>query len=348
MSNKTTAVSILPIDTIGIGMILNESIFTDDGFLLLPKDTILTESHLNKLKNYGINRLSILNQTTKSISEEQLIFNSLYNENRTNLILSFRDMLNGKSVNLNNLYSLSKSLTDKYTVRRDLFNHLFNLKAYDDYTYSHCYSVSILCNVFSHWLNMSDNDAKDLTIAGILHDIGKMQIDSDLINKTAALTDDEFNTIKGHCQLGYDLLKNLDIPDRIKKAILLHHEKCDGSGYPNGYKGSEIPDFAKIISIVDIYDALTSNRSYRKKYCPFKVIKMFESNYFNTLDTKYLLTFLENIAQNYIGCQVYLSNGDIGEIVFISSKKPSEPIININGDLIDLSTKSDISIVDLI
>ena len=114
----------------------------------------------------------------------------------------------------------------------------------------------------------------------MLHDIGKLKIDPKILNKKGKLTDEEFEEIKKHPVLGYEIVKDMDLPEKIKEAVLMHHEKINGTGYPSGLKGEEISNYAKIVSICDIYDAMTSTRTYRKRFCPFQVIRNFERQNF--------------------------------------------------------------------
>ena len=129
----------------------------------------------------------------------------------------------------------------------------------------------------------------------------------------------------------------------------MHHEKIDGKGYPYGLLDLQIEPFAKIISICDIYDAMTSNRVYRGKHCPFEVIKTFETNSFGQLDTSYLLIFLKNIAYMYLGVKVLLSTKEEAEVVFINNNNLSRPIVRTaSNEILDLSYKKDIYIHSLI
>ncbi len=128
-------------------------------------------------------------------------------------------------------------------------------------------------------------------IGSALHDVGKFLIPSDILNKKEKLTDNEFALIKQHPVLGYDLLKELNIDYHVKQAALSHHERCDGSGYPLGLKTNEIDDHAMIVSIADVYDAMTSARKYRTPLCPFEVIAEFEKDGLSKYKPQYILTF---------------------------------------------------------
>ena len=206
----------------------------------------------------------------------------------------------------------------------------------------------MLCNIIGHWLHLTPKQIEEITLAGLLHDIGKLRIDKAILKKPSKLSDREFNEIKLHPVYGYDLIKHMNISENIKLGVLLHHEKMDGSGYPYGYKETNINDFAKIISIADIYDAMTSDRSYHKKYSPFTVISTFEHDSYGILDTKFLFVFLQNIAHNYLGTKIKLSNGQIGKVVFIHDNSPSRPIVQIGNTMLDLLLEPSIDIEEIL
>jgi len=154
------------------------------------------------------------------------------------------------------------------------FHMMHKIRKYDDATFIHSLNVAILCNMFGHWINMPQDDLDVLTLAGLLHDVGKMKIPEEIIKKPGILTEEEYTEIKNHPRRGYNLLKPMKLDERIKKVALMHHERCDGSGYPDGLWGDQIDEFAKIVAIADVYDALTSARVYRGALCPFEVINM--------------------------------------------------------------------------
>ena len=158
-----------------------------------------------------------------------------------------------------------------------------------------------------------------------------------ILNKETKLTDSEFALIKQHPVLGYDLLKELDLDYHVKQAALSHHERCDGSGYPLGLKADEIDSHAMIIAIADVYDAMTSARKYRTPLCPFEVIAEFEKDGLSKYKPKYILTFLEHIANAYQNNRILLNDGRSAKIILLNSKHLSAPMIQLDdGTCLDL------------
>jgi len=201
--------------------------------------------------------------------------------------------------------------------------------------------------VFAAWLGMNKTETANLITAGLLHDLGKLKIPLEILHKKGRLTDEEFEIMKSHTVVGYRLLQNQNIPEEMKLAALMHHERIDGSGYPIGAKDKQINEYAKIIAICDIYDAMTANRVYRGRICPFEVIKQFEVSSFGELDTNYLLTVLKNIAYTYFGSWVRLSNGISAEIVYIHQNDLSRPIVRAGDTLIDIQKTPGVTIIDV-
>ena len=222
---------------------------------------------------------------------------------------------------------------------------LHKIRKYDDATFIHSLNVAILCNMFGHWINMPQDDLDVLTLAGLLHDVGKMKIPEEIIKKPGILTEEEYTEIKNHPRRGYNLLKPMKLDERIKKVALMHHERCDGSGYPDGLRGDQIDEFAKIVAIADVYDALTSARVYRGALCPFEVINMVvEQDGDKRFDPKYLHPFLEGIVKSFIGCEVVLSDGEKGTIVAMHADELARPSVCVSGKVLDLREMSDVTI----
>lgn len=230
----------------------------------------------------------------------------------------------------------------------DFFDMLHNLRSVDDSVYAHSLNVALISRTIGKWLKIPAEDLETLTLAGLLHDIGKSLIPYELLNKQEELTDEDHNLLCQHAQLGYDLLRPLPLNTHVKKAALMHHERCDGSGYPGKATTDDIDDFAHIIAIADVYDAMTAARTYRAPLCPFQVIAEFEKDGLQKYKPKYILTFLEHIASTYQNNHVLLSDGRAANIVLLNRNHLSKPLVQLdNGECIDLS-RSELYINSLI
>lgn len=220
----------------------------------------------------------------------------------------------------------------------ELFDMLYHMRSTEDSVYAHSLNVALISRRIGRWLKFESADLDTLTLAGLLHDIGKLKIPEEILNKPSKYTDDEFELVKQHPKFGYDLLKSLPLDTRIKKAALSHHERCDGSGYPMGLTQDDTDDFAMITAIADVYDAMTAARPYRSPLCPFQAIANFEQEGLAKYKPQYILTFLSHIASTYQSNKVILNDGRIAKIVMLNNSRLSRPIVQLaDNTCLDLS-----------
>jgi putative nucleotidyltransferase with HDIG domain len=334
------------------GMTLYEDLYNSAGAIILIKDAILEQWQIDKihLNNIDKVRIKLTENDGLYIKKDEDDIKSVYNSDN---IRSFRakyetkvdevthiikEIGRGAAVDVHAVSQISRHIIREFSTISDVINYLHLVRPLDDYTYSHSLNVSLMSIIIAKWLNLSESEIDEIATAGLLHDIGKTRISENLLLKPGKLTAEEFEEIKKHTVLGYMMMDNItDATLNMKYSVLMHHEKIDGSGYPIGATDEEIPLFPKIIAIADIYDAMTSNRSYRNRMCPFEVIKNFEMQTFGKLDTKVLTVFLKNIANSYMSDFVELNSGEICEIVFINPNRIWQPIVRFGDDFIDLS-----------
>lgn len=192
---------------------------------------------------------------------------------------------------------------------KEVLVNINDLKAYDDYTYHHCLSVAVLAIATGAQMELPERDLQQLGLAAILHDIGKMMIPIQIINKPGSLTPQEFSVIKKHPIYGIQYLeKNHLCNKQVSNGVALHHERIDGNGYPFGLQGSQIPMFARIISITDVYDALTSERPYRAPLQPFEATEYMMANCEKAFDQNIMVSFFSRLELYPKGSYVRLSN----------------------------------------
>lgn len=344
------------------GMITAENIYTISGQLILPENLKLTDKMIMRLEFYAIEEINIVDDSTEEVTtpvvsyrekvnnstefkkfREVFFENVEYFQNSINRVINRIAPIDTYSLLMNTLKIFSSDLT---TI--GVFDMLHNMREYDDVTYHHSMSVGIICNIFGKWLGFSKEDIEVLTLAGLLHDVGKVMMPDNIIRKPERLSVTEYEIIKTHPYQGYNLLKDEDIDDRIKKAALMHHERCDGSGYPSRLVSSEIDEFAKIVAIADVYDAMTSARIYRGPLCPFDVVHIFETEGLRKFEPKYLLAFLERIMNTYMNNDVLLNNGETGTIIMINQLYLSKPVIKTSNRYIDLSSESELYITKIL
>ena len=360
-----------------IGMITVEEVKTPIGQILCPAGTELTRQLINRMKLYRVEYVLIEGEepvaeppvvaapepeshaVPKTHAEESKTHSqkvAASDEFRDFQLKYFQAITDLKQVfaavtNRSQEFDATKLLNSVGELFRsrntiiELFDMLYNMRIVEDAIYAHSINVGLISRMIGRWLRLDSHDLDVLTLAGLLHDIGKTLIPPEIINKPDKLTDEEFALIRQHPKLGYDILKNQNVNPHVKKAALMHHERCDGSGYPTGVEEVFIDEYALIVGIADVYDAMTAARSYRAPLCPFQVIRRFEDEGYQQYKTKYLLTFLKQIAATYQSNRVILNDGRGCNIVLLNQDALSRPMVQLDdGSIIDLNTQRDLYI----
>ncbi len=360
------------------GMIIGKDIYSVSEHFIAGAGTRLTDRMITRLKFYFIEELFIVNpdyseeqpkktapkKQPESIPSEAKA--SYYDDLRqtpefrqftktfyTSLV-SFKEQMNTLVQDKTPLKP-EELLTDVSKILAScqnpntLFDMMMCIRNIDDATYVHSMNVALICTLFATWTKMTKEDAQCLTLAGLLHDIGKMMIPKEILAKPGKLTEEEYKIVQGHPQFGYNILKAHNADIRICNAALMHHERCDGHGYPNKLPQKQIEPFAKIVAIADVYDALTSSRCYRGPVCPLEVIGVFQTEGLTQYDVRYLLLFLDQVMYSYLHHTVRLNTGEVGKIVLMDRNSLSRPVISISKDrFIDLRTERNITITEVI
>ncbi|MFZ6802046.1 HD-GYP domain-containing protein [Undibacterium sp. Di24W] len=193
---------------------------------------------------------------------------------------------------------------------------LARLKTADDYTYMHSVAVCALMIALSRQLGLSDEEVREAGLAGLLHDIGKMAVPPEILNKPGRLTEEEFTSVKEHPGAGYEMLLEAKGVGKIALDVCLHHhEKVDGSGYPKGLNGEQISLYAKMGAVCDVYDAITSNRPYKAGWCPAESLKKMAEWSKGHFDDRVFQAFIRSIGIYPVGTLVKLHSGRLGVVV---------------------------------
>ncbi len=320
-----------------VGDVLSHDVYLTNGALLVKAGTELDESKIKKFIQLGdrIVTLDLSKVYQKGILASKVLF---------------AEAAKGRPVKQKEVQDLLNPFIEEVKREENIAKLLSRLQCKDEYTFQHTVKIGILSMVLGGWLGLSEDELRKIAIAGTLHDIGKSKIALDILNKPGPLTKIEFAVMKMHTVYGYDILNNSDNYDEsIMLAVLQHHERMDGQGYPHRLKKEEINLFARIVAIVDIYHAMTTTRVYSRKRNPFLVLEHLQNN-LNSLDTEIVLTFIDNKLSALQGCKVLLNNGLVGDIIFVDKNYLGAPLIKIKDTkcIIDLKEKKNIEIVDVI
>lgn len=330
------------------GMVLAADIMNDYGAVILYQNSKLDEYSINKLMKLDLRYVRVYKEYEFK-EKKQVVIEAQYNNNLEEFKQVISDISCGRTLEIDRINEISMNLSNNFDSINDLIICLSKVRSISEYTYAHSLNVSLLSSLLGSWLNLDYLHIEDLSYCGILHDIGKSKMPPYILNKPDTLTETEFSVMKKHPVIGYQLIENNDAINRdIAMGILMHHERNDGSGYPLGLKSEQIHFYAKVIAIVDIFDAMTSDRVYKRRQPPFDVLELFEREYLTKCDAGIILTFLKRISSYYIGNMVRLNNGTEGEIVYINHSRISRPLIKTNDKIIDLSMIPDLKITEML
>lgn len=217
---------------------------------------------------------------------------------------------------------LVKAISENDAVAVDISR----LKVSDEYTFKHSVDVATIAMIIAKKHGMTEKEVYELGITGLLHDIGKSKIPTEILNKPGRLTEEEFALMKQHTLFGFDLLKDEKLPECVLQGVLQHHEKLDGTGYPHGISGGEISPFARVISIADIYDALVTVRPYKDAFSQRDAVEMIMSMT-SGLDIDVMRSFLGSVILYPVDSIVNLSNGEKAKVVENHSNNILRPTV---------------------
>ncbi|MBP3457848.1 MAG: HD-GYP domain-containing protein [Lachnospiraceae bacterium] len=348
------------------GMITAEDVFSVDGQLIVPKGIALTENLIARLFSFDIFSIKIedeiltTNLTDADFTEisyaeklkaspDFLAFKEEFKENVDKLEFSLNALVEKNAeFDAQSLLSDTMGLIERRDSPTGIMDMILNMHDYDDCTYAHSLNVALICNIFAGWLRFSPAERELATACGLFHDVGKIQIPPEIIKKPDKLTPAEYKIVKTHPLESYKMLSRYNLPDDVKNAALMHHERCDGSGYPYGFTSEKINRFAKLVAIADVYEAMTSSRTYREALCPFNVITHFENDGLQKYDPAFLLPFLENVVNTFLNQQVRLTNGLEGRIIYINPVALSKPTIKVGNRFLDLKELDNVEIEKII
>lgn len=353
-------------------MIIDQAIIDRAGRILIARNTLLDSYHILSLIKMGVpgvyiregeddgetdtdeNEIVIAPAIQKEIEERtvqdrtkvqlsesvkarvaegiQYLYNDTSSEDFTTTTRSITD-------------DLMKAITDNDAIAVDISA----LKISDEYTFKHSVDVATMSMIVGKRHGLSEEEVYELGVSGLLHDVGKSRIPNDILNKAGKLTDDEFAMMRQHSLFGFAILKDKpDLSNAIKLGVLQHHEKMNGKGYPMGVTSDKINMFSRIISVADIYDALVTERPYKKPFSPRDAVEMIMSMT-DELDINVMRSFLESVILYPVGTNVDLSTGEKAKVVENNPKYVLRPkVIGLTtGKAYDLSEIANANIIIL-
>jgi putative nucleotidyltransferase with HDIG domain len=334
---------------------LSEDVFNTYGLHVLSKGTDLNEKEISRIFQHQIDFVEIERRASAipDTDEEAIVeaapgynplLRPLYSDAVAGAEQLFQKALADGRIYEDDVKESFQPLVENFRSERDVVSLLLMLNSQDDYTYQHSVQVGMLSYYIARWLNWNEEETVRAGKAGFLHDVGKCKIADAILNKPSQLSQDEFQEIKNHPQYGYEILKNSFDDTAVALAALQHHERMDGTGYPQGLSGDEIHPLAKIVAVADVYSAMISSRVYKEKKDLLHVLRELYELSFKELDPDITHTFIRHMVPNFIGKPVELSNGEFGTIVMTHPTDFFRPLVKVGDEFIDLSVERDISV----
>lgn len=313
------------------GDVLSQTIIDAKGNILLREGVVLTQKYINKLMDLGILYVYIKDKNLSDIPGQDLHFLEIKTQavKALNKVYSrVHNVSNGDfKETLKTINELVEYLIDNKEVN---FMYLTELKTYDNYTFVHSLNSCVVSLFLGVQMAYSKAMLIDLGAGTLLHDIGKMKIPQSILNKNGKLTEEEYDVMKTHPEIGYEMIKSMNsINERGKSIVLEHHERYDGKGYPYGLKGNEISKYARIACVSDVYDALISDRIYRRAFPPNEAYEFILASSGTFFDPEIVDLFRNHFCVYPLGIEVKLSNGCHAYVIGQNKGFPDRPRVRI-------------------
>lgn len=346
---------ILSINELQPGMIASSDIYFE-GKILVGKGIHITESIIEKLKkNYIIDKAEVYSGDESEISANRIKtakeFESIINEFSSNLENIFDNISTLKVQGIDEVRSFSRRIQEEFKTAGTgaVIRNVAFYGSGNDTIYKHSVNVAAISFILGKWLEFDEKELNLMTYAAILHDLGKTKIDKGILSKKGNLSTKEYEIFKTHPIIGYNLVKQIPYLDAcVSYAVLMHHERMDGSGYPLHIKEEKIHKFAKIIAIADLFDDVSSNRYSKKIKGLFEALEVIQDDSLTKLDYNYCTVFLKHIVDYYMGENVLLNDKRSCKIVRVEMNDLTKPLLLDNGIFLDLKKEKNLHVERLI
>lgn len=311
------------------GMRLAYDLYDSFGRTLVGSSCELTDVYIEKLREYGVGGVYITDRLSEDIEVENIISPELRREGLACI----------RVCDIDRCHDIAKRMVSEILGKCVVSLDMADLRTYDDYTYAHSVNVAVICCVIGVGMELPEEDLLGLVTAALLHDLGKLSIPPEILNKPGRLTPEEYQVMKSHATVSYELLKERwDVSAQVKSAVLFHHENVDGSGYPQGLEGHEQTLFTKILHVADVYDALVSKRPYKNPYSPYEASEYMMGMCGSMFDRQVVDALLRFVPLYPKGTTVLLSNGRTGIIYENAGIHNLRPILRMtDGTMMDMA-----------
>lgn len=347
------------------GMTIKNNVYSRSGAVLVPENTPVTKDIVSLLSRHFINYVIVeydaeipipslqgdpVPGEPHTINEKKLEeFKQSFETVENTLAQSLMDIIsNDTEIDVNTLLNMLNSIVEKSESNINLCDMLLQMKKTSEGLYAHSINVALFSQILAKWMDFEKQDIEMVMISALLHDIGILKIPG-IDMQTFSFKDElEGGRYEKHVIYGYNIIKDKNLDNRIKQAILTHHERMDGHGFPLQVSISNINRLSRCIAVADIYDTLTMKEKNRASMSAFDVLKELEDHGHHKLDPQMLMTFISKISNNFVQHSVLLSTGERAQIVLINKYNLSRPLVQVGSAFVDLANRNDISIKELL
>lgn len=324
------------------GMLIADDFYGLNGGILAKKGAQITNKYIESLSQYEIPYLYILDEHSQDLNVQCTITSKMRNEATQNLKKFALAIRNTQSQNYHAymqdcLDSIDRLTEDVIGEKIDLYD-VFDIKMIENYQYQQPVNVTVISLIIGKCLKLSSLEMYRLAVGAFFHDIGNMFIPEEILFKDGKLTDAEYQLVQTHTEEGYRFCKEeFNLPMKSYMAILQHHERYDGTGYPTKKSGDDISLYGRIVAIADVFDALSSRRRQRKALQPAQAFKMIIEGVGKQFDPQFVKAFVDRVSPYPIGFTLKLPDGRVGVVTKNFQGKPFNPMVRIieeNGDVL--------------
>ena len=303
----------LPLKKLQPGMVTAQSIYNSSGASYLTRGTELTRQYINKLCALGINDLHVLSYSSeiKLLPPEDVLSEKTRVMAIQRVYDVFAQVEETGTFEFEPLAKAAAAMVSDIATRSSNLVQLTDIRVHDEYTFAHSVNVAMLSGMLGRLAHLPEGQIQELTLGGLLHDLGKIIVPPEILNKRGRLTKNEFDIIKHHPEAGFAKIRSMSLQDAHMLGIMAmqHHEHMDGTGYPGRRKDREIHAYGRICAIADVYDALTSSRPYKKAYSPAVAYHIMSNCSEGHFDRRLLKLFFSNVAIYPVGTVVKTTEG---------------------------------------
>lgn len=339
---------LVPAEAVPEGSYLAKTIYDNNGRVLLREGIQLTGLLIRRIQSIDIYSIYIQDEYSSSIIEDVIkpelrqkaikavkdTFQSLQRKANDSAqrvtLLKQRDLIKEKQQYFQAMGQVAESIVEEILGQKNILINIVDIKNMDNYTYQHSVNVAVLSLIIGMQLQLNRQELCELCMGALLHDIGKVFIPKEIVQKYEKVTPEEFEFVKQHPVKGYEYLKGSnDISSASRMIVLQHHERANGKGYPEYRKSEQINKLAKIVAIADSYDKITSDRPYRRGISPNEAIEYIMASGGSLFDYEVVKAFTNVVVPYPAGTLIRLSSGELAVVEEINPVYPLRPIIKI-------------------